>query len=130
MLDTLQSSAIGKALSGLFDDISLLLRQEVQLAKAEIAVAAAAQAKTAAYFVASAVLGFVTLLLLCQSAVLLLIHGGLEAHWACLSVTAAVALFAIAAFFIGRSSLARHSAPHRTLVQVRRDIAAVKEGLS
>jgi hypothetical protein len=130
MLDTLQSSALVRALSGLFDDVSLLLRQEIQLAKTEIASAAAGHAKAAAFFAVSGVFGLITLLLLCQTIVFALIAAGLAAHWACLIVTGALALIALAAFLAGRSAMARSSLPHRTVNQISRDIAVVKETLS
>lgn len=128
MSEGIKDSALVAALRDLMSDVSDLLRKEMRLARAEITQMAAKGAQAGALMALAGVLGIVSLLLIVEAMVFGIASLGLAMHWASLIVAVLLAAIAAAIFFYGRA-LARGSfAPERTLVQINKDISAVRSG--
>jgi hypothetical protein len=128
--DVLRDSALARALIGAMSDFSDLIGKEVRLAKAEIAEKVAIRLKASVWMVAAAALGFIAVLVLVQAAVLAIASFGVALHWACLLVGSVSAALASAAFFHGRSVATDDLTPSRSLTQITKDIATIKEQLT
>lgn len=108
-----------------------LVQLEFRLARAELAEKAVALKAGLALILAGAVLMTATLFLLLQAAVVVLIGLGLSAVAATLIVAAGSALGAIILITSGRKHFEPEAlAPTRTLNELTRDGALVKEKLS
>jgi hypothetical protein len=127
--DALRTSSFGRVLSEVFEDVGLLFQQELKLAKKEVSLIVADQVRAIVYMMVAALLGLVTLLLLCQAAVFALISAGFSGAIACLIVAAVAMLLAVIAVVIARSNM-RAPVPARAFNQVKQDIATAKESLS
>ena len=84
--------SVQQAVHDLKTDASLLIRQEIALAKAEVKEKATAVAKQAAFFAGAGVLGYTGLLVLLAAIVLGLIAIGVVAWLAALSVAIVIFL--------------------------------------
>ena len=84
--------SVQQAVHHLKTDASLLIRQEIALAKAEVKEKATAVAKQAAFFAGAGVLGYTGLLVLLAALVLGLIAIGVVAWLAALSVAIVIFL--------------------------------------
>lgn len=91
--------SVQQAVHDLKSDASLLIRQEIALAKAEVKEKVSAVAKQAAFFAGAGVLGYTGLLVLLAALVLGLIAIGVVAWLAALSV--AIVIF-LGAFILVR----------------------------
>lgn len=126
-IEDLKHTALPRALADALASSVDLFRKELALARAEISDKAAKKLKAGGYFAASAVLGFVVLLVLVQAAILALAARGIAMHWACLIVAGVLAAAAGAIFALGRSEAKDSSTPDRTIAQIKQDIAIAKE---
>jgi hypothetical protein len=117
------------ALKEVFADLKALVQSELRLAKAEMSLAIGGTIKAGAFMAASGLVAFVALIFLLQAAVFGLAALGLGLGWASLVMGVVLALIAAGVFFYGRS-LARPLTPERTIRQIDRDLAAVREQLT
>ena len=122
-----RDQALVSALKDIAADFSDLAKKEVRLAKAEIAKAASNGLQAGIWMAAAGIIGFVAALVLIQALVFGVASLGLGLGWASLLVGLALAAVAGGLFFYGRSLASRAGTPERTLNQVQRDIAAVRE---
>jgi hypothetical protein len=128
--DVLRDSALARSLTDALGDFSDLIGKEVRLAKAEIAEKIATKLTASIWMVAAGVLGFIAALVLVQAAVLAIASFGIALHWACLLVAAVLVALAAAAFFHARSAAAEDLTPSRSITQITKDIATIKEQLT
>ncbi|MGV8978938.1 MAG: phage holin family protein [Cellulomonas sp.] len=122
--------SIGELIGRLSEQGARLLHAEIELAKAEVAARAKAVGIGAAMFGGAALFGFFAFATLIATAIMGLANAvapwlaGLIVSLALLALTAALAL-------IGRAQLkAGATKPDRTVANVKKDVDAVKEGLS
>ncbi|MDO8105877.1 phage holin family protein [Isoptericola sp. b441] len=121
--------SIGELVSLLSEKTSQLVRDEIRLAKAELADKAKHAGAGVGMFVVAGVFAFFALGTLIASAVLGLANA-VPAWLAALIVAVALLLLAGALGIAGKSMLDRASGSVKAVESVKADVAAVKEGLS
>jgi hypothetical protein len=124
-----EGSTLVEALKDAFADLRQLVQTELRLAKAELGAALAGGVKAGIWMAVAGVLGLVAVLFLLQAIVFGLAGLGLGVGWASLIVAAVLFAVAAGAFFYGRS-LAKPLTPTRTIRQINRDVAALREQLT
>jgi Na+/melibiose symporter-like transporter len=127
--DHLRDTTLVRAATDLLSDLSDLVRKELYLARAEMSQALAQRVQAAAWMGVAALLALIVLVLLVEAAVFALASTGLATHWACLIVAAALAVAALIAFAVGRSSLSDPLTPTRTARQLNETIRTATEQL-
>jgi hypothetical protein len=125
--NNLRSSPFARSLSDVLSDMSDLVRKELQLARAEVSAKVATKVQAGAWMGVAGLLGLVAMLLVVQALVFGIASFGIALHWSCLIVAGFIAAVAGIAYLRGRSDLREDMSPHRTIHQVKQDIAAVKE---
>jgi hypothetical protein len=129
MAGDIRDTPVVQATRDLLTDVSDLFRKELRLAQAEVRQAAAKGAQAGAWMAVAGIVALIVVLLLVQAAIFALASLGLALHWASLIVAAVLAAVAAAAFFYGRSLARDGLVPKRTVHQINRDIATVREQL-
>jgi hypothetical protein len=110
------------------NDLSTLLRQEVQLARTETSEKIGEMTGAIALIAGAAVLVIPGLVVLMQAVAAMLTANGMQAHWALLLVSIAVLGLGAILFMLGFERLrVSRLAPDRTIHQLRRDAAVAKE---
>ena len=122
--------SIGELIGRLSEQGARLVHAEIELAKAEVAARAQAAGIGAGLFAGAALFGFFAVATLIATAIMGLANAvapwiaGLIVSLVLLALTAALAL-------VGRNKLKTGSTkPNRTVANVKKDVDAVKEGLS
>ena len=122
--DTSTPELVGQALS----QTSTLIREEIKLARAELAKSATKAAMAVGLLVCAIVVSLVSLNVLAAALVAALTELGLAGGWAALIVGLSLA---IAAFFMAQKGAndlkASNLAPTRAIDSVKRDAEAVKD---
>lgn len=113
--------------SALFADLGDLVQKEVALAKAEIQHNLTQKAMGSVWMAIAGLIGFVALLTIVAGLVFLVASLGLAMHWAAFAVALGLAILGAVAFMVGKSKLNAGMAPERSMRQVRRDVATIKE---
>jgi hypothetical protein len=117
--------------SDLVQDTGTLVRQEVQLAKAEVTQSAAQAGKGVGFIAAGGLVAYAGLLAVIAAVILWLWHNGLTDWTAALIVGAVVVLIGVVLLMRGRSMLQTTSlAPQRTVESLKADTVMVKEQVS
>ena len=120
-----EKAALG-VLSDIANDLKVLARQEVELAKAELTAEASKVGKGAGLFGGAAFAGLMFLIFLSTAAWWGLANV-MDQSWAALIVAAVWAVLAAALFVVGRATLRSISLkPERTINSVKRIPAALK----
>jgi putative superfamily III holin-X len=128
MADDTRNAALTRALSDAVADLADLLQKEVALARAEIAAKLSNKLRAGAWIAAAAGLGFMAAFLIAQAAVFgIAAATGLALHWACLIVAGLLGAAAFAAYAVAKAGAEEDVTPHRTIRQMKQDIAAAKE---
>ncbi len=118
----------GGILSDAMQNVSALVRNEVDLARAEISENVTRAGVALGLIGASAIVALVALNVLVAAIVAALAEAGLDAGWAALIVGALLGVLAYVLLNKGTNDLKLSSlAPTRTVKNVRRDAAAVKD---
>lgn len=122
--------SIGDLVSGLTEKLSQLIRDEIALAKAELAEKAKHAAVGIGLFVGAALLGFFGLAVLIATAVLGLAEA-LPAWLAALIVAVVLLVITGVLALLGKKSLQQGMppTPERAQANLKLDVQAVKEGL-
>ncbi|MEU7786247.1 phage holin family protein [Amycolatopsis sp. NPDC049159] len=119
-------SSVGELLSNVMKDVSTLLRQEVELAKAETKAEAAKAAKGAGMFGGAGFAGYMVVLFL-SVALWQGLENVMDGGWAALIVAAVWAIAGAVLFVTGRSELRRvNPIPERTVETLQRVPDALK----
>lgn len=122
--------SIGELVSTLSEKLSLLVRDEIRLAKAELAAKAKHAGTGAGLIGAAAFLGFFGFAALVTTAILGLANA-VDPWLAALIVGAVLLIIAAVLAMVGKKALEQGSppVPQRTQASIKADVAAVKEGL-
>ena len=125
----LRQRPLGEVLRRLSEDVSLLVRQEVELAKAEMSEKLSQVTTALVSLLAGGVILFVALLVLIEALVLgLAAWLDMAVGWSALIVGVVLAIIGAIALQSGRNKLkAQNLAPRRTAESLRRDTDLIKE---
>lgn len=127
--DTPRSAA--DMMSGLMGNVSNLVRNEVDLARAETAESLSRAGGILAWMAVALVLGIVGLNVLAASLVSVLVWAGLDPQWATLAVGLGLLVIAAVIFLSARSALHQIGfMPTRTARNVQRDAAAIRNSFN
>lgn len=120
----------GQLLSDALSNVSSLIRNEMDLARAEVSENVNKAAVAIGLIVGAIVVALVALNVLAAALVAALTETGLEAGWASLIVGAVLGIIAFVMIGKGTHDLKLTSlAPTRTKKNVERDAAAIKESI-
>ncbi len=128
MSDDNTNKSAGGLLTDVMANVSGLVRNEVDLARAEISENATKAAVAVGLIAGAAIIALVALNVLAAALVAALTEAGLDAGWSALIVGAALGIIAFVLIDKGVNDLKLSSlAPTRTAKNVQRDASAVKE---
>lgn len=128
MSDNNTQKSAGNLLTEAMANVSGLVRSEVDLARAEISENVTKAGVAVGLIAGAAVIALVALNVLAAALVAALTEAGLDAGWSALIVGAALGVLAFVLINKGVNDLKLSSlAPTRTVKNVQRDAAAVKE---
>lgn len=128
MAQVRQEKSLGELFTDLAQDTSSLVRQEVQLAKAELTESASEIGKAIGFLVVAGAIAYAGFLAILAAIILGLWDAGLEGWVAALIV--GLVVIAISAILIQRARAmlqASNLAPRRTVESLKEDTAWVKE---
>ena len=111
-------------------DLADLFQKELRLAGAELSAKLSAKLHAGIWMSVAGVLGLIAGLVLIQAAIFAIASFGIAVHWSCLIVATALGAVALASCLKGRADAREELTPARTIHQVKRDIATVKEQLT
>lgn len=121
-----RTASVGELLSDVGRDLSTLLRQELELAKAEIKVEARKAGKGAGMFGGAGFAGYMVLLFL-SFALWWGLENAMDAGWAAFVVAAVWAVIGAVLFAVGRGELRSvNPKPERTVETVKQTPSAFK----
>ncbi|WP_299971066.1 phage holin family protein [uncultured Roseobacter sp.] len=128
MSDDTTNKSAGSILADAMANVSGLVRNEVDLARAEISENVTKAGVAVGLIAGAAIIALVALNVLAAALVAALTEAGLDAAWSALIVGAALGVIAFVLINKGVNDLKLSSlAPTRTVKNVQRDAAAVKE---
>ncbi|WP_299673309.1 phage holin family protein [uncultured Roseobacter sp.] len=128
MSDNTTNKSAGHLLSDVMSNVGGLVRNEVDLARAEISENVTKAGVALGLIAGAAIIALVALNVLAAALVAALTDIGLEAGWSSLIVGTALGIIAFALISKGVNDLKLSSlAPTRTVKNVQRDAAAVKD---
>jgi Putative Actinobacterial Holin-X, holin superfamily III len=120
--------SIPELLKSFANDLTILLRQEVRLARTETREKLGDMTGAIAMLAGAAVIAIPGFVLLLQAIATMLMANGMEPQWALLIVGAVVLAIGAILLMVGLARLkTSHLSPDRTLHQIGRDAAVAKE---
>ncbi|MGR3455362.1 phage holin family protein [Pseudooceanicola sp.] len=126
-----KTESTGSLLSDALTHVSALVRNEVDLARAEVDQNLRRAAMAVGMIVAAVVVALVALNVLAAAVVSGLTEAGLDAGWAALIVGVVLGIIAAVLIAKGKSDLSLSSlAPSRTADNIKRDTRAIQGGRS
>lgn len=125
--DHASPGGLGELLTGVLNDVSALVRQEIELAKAELTESAKKAGKGAGMFAGAGVAGLFTLLFL-SITVWWAIGRLIGNAWSGLIVTVVYAIVALVLFLRGRAQLKAIQGAPRTVESVKKIPETLKPG--
>lgn len=121
----------GEMMTGILGNVSNLVRNETDLARAEVAESLGKAGGSLGVMALALVLAIAGLNLLAAALVMLVVWAGLPPHWATVVVGAGLLLIAFAMFSSARSALNQIGfVPTRAARNVSRDVAAFKDSFN
>jgi hypothetical protein len=117
-------------LSDVVVDLANLFQKELQLARAEILAKLSNKLYAGIWMSIAGVLALLTALVLVEAAIFVIASYGIALHWSSLIVAAALGVCATGFYLKGQADSREELTPARTVHQIKRDIATVKEQLS
>lgn len=127
--EALQNTSVARLLAEVADDAGTLVRQEIQLAKAEVSAALEEKLRGLIYIIAAALLALVALILLALAIALGLMLYGVAPHWACAIVAVATGVLASIALICAKAMLSKTAIAGRSFNQMKQNVAAAKEAI-
>ena len=125
---TKEEHGVAAVLNDALENVSTLVRDEVDLARAEVSENLSRAGAAMGVLAGAAILGVVGLIMLAEAAATALMALGLTAAWASLVVGVVLGIVALIMMSVGRRRLQLASiAPTRTARNVKRDARVVKE---
>jgi hypothetical protein len=126
----LQDTALVRAVTDLFTDLSDFLQKELRLVQAELTAKAAERLKAGVWMAGAGFLGVIAFLLVIEGIVFAIASAGLSVYWSCFVVAAAIAVIAAVMFYYGRASIGSDNlVPTRSARQLSQAMATAKEQL-
>ena len=129
MRETLKETGFAKLLAEIVEDAGTLFRQELQLAKAEVSRAVDDKVRALIYAIVAALFGLIAVLLFSVALALGLIRYGIAPHWAFSVVALAALAVAAITISVAKSKFTRSRLAHRSINQIKQNVAAAKEVL-
>lgn len=121
----------GEMMTDIMGNVSNLVRNETDLARAEIGESLKKAGASLGSMALALVLAITALNLLAASLVSLVVLAGVPPHWATLAVGAGLLLLALAIFSFAKSALNQIGfVPTRAARSISRDVAAIKDSLN
>jgi len=120
-----EDTSIGQLIGDISDDLSRLLRQEVELAKAEVRQEAVKAGKAAGMLSGAALAGYMVVVLL-SFALVFALANVMDAGWAALIVAVIWAIVGAILYSTGRNKLRTVSPPRQTVETLREDAQWLK----
>lgn len=121
----------GAMMSDIMGHVSKLVRNEADLARAEIKESLGKAGASLGVMALAVAVGIAGLNLVAASLVALAVWAGLPPHWATFVVGAGLIVIALTIFYSARSALHQIGfAPTRTARNVQRDATAIKESFN
>lgn len=121
----------GEMMAGIMANVSNLVRNEADLARAEIGESLAKAGASLGSMALALLLAITGLNVLAAALVALVVRAGLEPHWASAIVGAVLLVIAFALFASAKSALKQIGfVPTRTAQSISRDVATVKDSLN
>lgn len=131
MVEHVRGAVLPRAIADVFGDLAELVQREVRLARAELSDKLSTKVRAVVWLAGAAFLVFFAILFgLAGLALGLSAAFGLALHWSCLIVAAGLLVLAVLIFLLAWSDAREDITPSRTLQQIQKDFAAVKEQLS
>ena len=131
MVPTQEARSVGELLRDLANDVTNLIRQELNLARTEAQDKLHQTIAAVVAMIAGALLAFAALIVLLDALVYGLTEAGMDRWLAALIVGGVVAIIGFVLVRKGQKDLsATRLAPERTTANVRKDINLVKEQVS
>lgn len=125
-LDDTSGKSLGELVATATKDLSVLVSQEVALAKAELKKEAAAAGKGAGMLGGAGFLGLFALIFLSIAAAYAISWFGIGLGWGFFVVGMVYLLLAAVLALLGRSQLKKVGAPEKTIATVKDDVAWAK----
>jgi hypothetical protein len=125
-----EDATIGELVATASRDVSLLIRQEVELAKTEVKAAATSAGLGAAFLGAAAFLGFFAFGAITVAAAEGLHAAGIGIAYSYLIVTGVYLIVAAVLALFGKARLDKVGPPQRTIQTVKDDVAWIKHPTS
>lgn len=119
-------SSIGQLVTAIKDDVSQLVRGQIDLAKAEMRDDVKSASVGGAMFAIAALLVLIALVLLSFALVVVVRNTGITTGWSFAIVGGAYVLLAGILAIVGRSALKSAKGPQRTRESVRRTAQAIR----
>ncbi|MFN8168302.1 MAG: phage holin family protein [Candidatus Nanopelagicales bacterium] len=120
-----EKQSLGTLVSGVTEDLSALVRGEIELAKAELRDTARTAGKGTGLLVGAGVLAFLGFVFLLLTAAWGLVQAGLP-YWAAFGiVTLVLIIVAVILALVGKSQLEKIKGPERTQVQLEKTKAVL-----
>lgn len=120
-----EKQSLGTLVSGVTEDLSALVRGEIELAKAELRDSARTAGKGTGLLVGAGVLAFLGFVFLLLTAAWGLVQAGLP-YWAAFGiVTLVLIIVAVILGLVGKSQLEKIKGPERTQVQLEKTKAVL-----
>jgi putative superfamily III holin-X len=127
--NTPQDSALARAITDLFTDLSDLVLKELRLARAELTYKITVRLRASIWFAVAGLLAIVAALLVAEGAVLALASAGLALHWSCFLVAGILTAAGALTFYFGRAGTAGDLSPTRSARQFNKAVNAAREQL-
>jgi hypothetical protein len=126
----LHETALVRAVTDLFTDLSDLLQKELRLVQAEVTAKVADRLKAGVWMAGAGFLAVVAFLLILEGIVFAIASAGLGLYGACFVVAAGLAVIAAVMFYFGRASIGSENlVPTRSARQLSQAMATAKEQL-
>jgi hypothetical protein len=126
----LRESALPRTVADVAADFADLFQKELKLTRTELSSKLKQKVRGGIWVIAAAGFGILAALLTVQAAVFGIAALGVPLHWSSLIVAAVMGAVGAACYLKGRGDIAEELAPTRTIEQVNRDIATIREQLS
>jgi hypothetical protein len=125
-----QDTALVRAVTDLFGDLSDFIQKELRLLQAELTDKVTQRLKAGIWIAGAGFLAVVAFLLVVEGIVFAIASAGLGLYWSCFVVAAAIAVIAAVMFYYGRASMGSDNlVPTRSARQLSQAMSTAKEQL-
>jgi hypothetical protein len=122
-------ASLAQALSEVMGDFADLFQKEFRFARAELSANVSTKLRGGVWLGLAALFGLLSLTLFLGATVAWITTFNVSLHGAFLIVAAALAVFAVLSYLVGRKDVGAELSPSRTIRQIHADIQTTKEQL-